>query len=139
VALPELVEGRSHGQRFLCPRDGLSGIRVEVGTFGRRNTSELVLHLRTHPGAPHDLYALRVAAHKLRDGETLTMRFPPIRPSANRWLYFVAESPDGVPGDSVTLWATTRAGGIRGQRYEDGLPAEGALLMTLEFDGAPDE
>lgn len=136
VALPELVEGRSHGQRFLCPHEGLSGVRVEVGTFGRRNTSQLALHLRTNPGASSDLHTLKVPTHRLRDGQSLTLRFPRIPDSANRWFYFVAQSPDGVPGDAVTLWATPRPGKIKGQRYEDGLPAPGAILMSLEFNGA---
>ena len=38
----------------------------------------------------------------------LAFRFTPIPDSANRWFYFVAESPDGAPGDAITLWATMR-------------------------------
>ncbi len=133
-ALPELTAGHSHGQRFLCPHPGLSGIRVAVNTFGRRNTSRLVLHLRASPAARSDLYTLEVPAHTLRDGDMLAFRFPPMADSEGRWLYFVAESPDGVPGDAVSLWATTQAGPTPARRYEDGLPAGGFLVMELEFD-----
>ena len=52
--------------------------------------------------------------------------------SANRWFYFTADSPDGAPGDAVTLWATPGNNDTM-QRYEDGLPAPGALVMSLEF------
>jgi hypothetical protein len=135
IALSELTEGHSHGQRFLSPRNGLSGIRVEIGTFGRRNTSRLVLHLRAHPAAATDLYTLEVPVHNISDGQPLLFRFPPISDSWNRWFYLVAECPDGVPGDAVTLMASTRPGHIKGQRYEDGLPATGSLLIDLESTG----
>ena len=48
----------------------------------------------------------------------------------------MAESPDGAPGDAVSLWATPGAGDRRAQRYEDGLPSGGELVMSLEFNGA---
>ena len=134
-ALPELIAGHSHGQRFMCPRPGLAGVRVAVNTFGRRNTSRLVLHLQTSPAARSDLYTLEVPTHTLKDGDMLAFRFPPMADSEGRWFYFVAESPDGVPGDAVSLWATTQGGPTPARRYEDGLPAGGLLVMELEFDG----
>lgn len=133
-ALPELIAGHSHGERFQCPYDGLSGIQVEVGTFGRRNTSRLVLRLQTHPGASTALYELDISSYGLKDGQVVELRFPPIEYSAGRWFYLMAESPDGAPGDTVTLWAVTRLDAIKGQRYEDGLPASGGLAMSLEFN-----
>ncbi|MEO6458369.1 MAG: glycosyltransferase, partial [Chloroflexia bacterium] len=135
IALSELTEGHSHGQRFLSPRSGMTSVRVEIGTFGRRNTSRLVLHLRAHPAAITDLYTLEVPVHNIRDGQPLLFRFPPIADSWNKWFYLVAECPDGVPGDAVTLLASTRPGPIKGQRYEDGLPANGSLLIDLGFVG----
>jgi len=133
--LPELLEGHSHGYRFLCPHDGLSGIGVVIGTFGRRNTATLCLHLRDNPGATVDLYSVEVPTHSLKDGQLVTFRFPPITGSAGRWFYLVAESPDGVPGDAATLWATERAETIHGQRYADGLPAAAHMDLSLEYNG----
>ena len=133
--LPELLGGHSHAERFRCPHNGLSGIGVIVDTFGRRNTTRLRLHLRDNPGSTQDLYSIEIPAQSLKNGQNVTFRFPPISGTANRWLYFVAESPDGVPGDAVTLWATDRSDRIEGQRYEDGLPASGHLVLSLEFNG----
>ena len=133
-ALPELISGHSHGQRFLSPYNGLSGVRVEVGTFGRRNTCRLALHLRSNPGAGVDLRTLEIPMHMLKDGQPIVFRFEPLEDSENRWLYFVAELPDGAPGDAVTLWAAFDSSPEpKGQRYEDGLPAEGSLVFSLEF------
>jgi glycosyltransferase involved in cell wall biosynthesis len=133
--LAEIVAGRSHGQRFYSPHNGLSGVRIRVALPGKASTSRLVLHLRTNPGAGADIYSVDVPTYRLRDGQTLALRFPPLEDSAGRWYYFSAESPDAVPGDAVSLYANPRAGGLRVQRYEDGLPAPGALLMKLEFNG----
>jgi GT2 family glycosyltransferase len=135
--LTELVAGHSQGQRFLSKQNGLSGIVVVPALFGRSNTSRLVLHIRTNPGASSDLHSLNLPAHNLKEGQALAFRFPPIPDSANRWFYFIADSPDGVPGDAVTLYATNQPEGIAAQRYEDGLPTEGALVMSLEYNGAP--
>jgi GT2 family glycosyltransferase/glycosyltransferase involved in cell wall biosynthesis len=134
AALPELVAGHSHGQRFLCPRNGLSGIVLAPATFGRTNTCRLVLHIRTNPGAQADIHSVDLPAHEMKDGQPLAFRFMPIPDSAGRWFYFVADSPDGVPGDAISLYAAPYAEDLQAQRYEDGLPADGALVMALEFN-----
>lgn len=133
--LTELTAGQSHGQRFYSKQNGLSGIVVVPSTLGRSNTSRLVLHIRTNPGASADLHSLNIPAHNLQEGQALAFRFPPIPDSAHRWFYFIADSPDGVPGDAITLYATNQPEGIEAQRYEDGLPAGGALVMSLEYNG----
>ncbi len=133
-ALPELVAGHSHGQRFFCPRNGLSGILVAPATFGRANTCRLVLHIRTNPGAAADLHSVNLPAHEIKEGQPLAFRFPPLPGSEGRWFYFAADSPDGVPGDAISLYAASHAEDIQAQRYEDGLPASGALIMILEFN-----
>jgi hypothetical protein len=40
-----------------------------------------------------------------------------------------------VPGDAVTLYATNSPEGIEAQRYEAGIPTQGALVMSLEYNG----
>ena len=65
----------------------------------------------------------------------MAFRFPPIPDSGMRWFYFVADSPDAVPGDAISLYATARAEDMHAQRYEDGLPAQGSLVMSLEYNG----
>jgi hypothetical protein len=135
-ALPELVAGHSQGERFRSDHNGLSGITVAVATHGRRNTSRLVLHIRMNPGSGNDIFSVDLPTHTLREGQALAFRFPPIPDSANRWFYFVADSPDAVEGDSISLYAVSRPEGFVGQRYEDGLPATGSLQMRLEYNGA---
>lgn len=135
LAMDELIVGHSLAQRFYVPEDGLSGVRVQVETFGRRNTSRLFLRLRDNPGATDDIYRVEIPTYNLPDGQTLALRFPPVAHSGGHWFYFVAESPDGVPGDAVTLSATRADSSATVQRYEDGVPSGGALIMSLEYNG----
>ncbi|HUP28010.1 MAG TPA: hypothetical protein VM409_06215, partial [Chloroflexia bacterium] len=65
--------------------------------------------------------------------QAVLFSFPIIVDSWNKWFYIMAECPGGVPGDAVTLLATKSRGALQGQRYEDGLPAGGSLLIGLEF------
>jgi GT2 family glycosyltransferase/glycosyltransferase involved in cell wall biosynthesis len=134
--LPELIAGHSHGQRFLCPHNGLSGVRLPVITGKRQITSRVTLHLRAHPAASTDLYAIEVPTYRLKDGQEIALRFPRIEDSGDRWFYLVAESPDGAPGDAISLWATEQNGPIKAQRYEDALPATDQLVMSIEINGA---
>ena len=133
AVLPDLIAGHSHGQRFLSAHNGLAGLIIPVNTFGRRNTCRLTLHLRSNPAATEDIYMLEVSTHMLRDNSVINFRFPPIEDSANRWFYFVAESPDGVPGDAISFFISNAGTGNTMQRYEDGLPAHGQLSMSLEY------
>jgi GT2 family glycosyltransferase len=133
--LAELTQGHSHGFRFRAPGDGLQSVTVRVATFGRRNTARLTLALRDHPASRRNIAELELSTHNLREGEAVTLSFPRLSGTEGRWFYLVAESPDGAPGDAVSRWATDRIEGLAGQRYEDGLPAAGALLIELEMDG----
>jgi hypothetical protein len=94
-----------------------------------------VLHLRSNPGASSDIVSVDIPTHTLRDGQSIALRFPPLEDSAGRWYYFSAESPDAVPGDAISLYAVRSSAGLPAQRYEDGLPAPGTLLMKLEYYG----
>src|SRR5207244_7205868 len=82
--LSELIAGHSHGQGFWCPNGGLSGVRLAVFAYGRRNTCGLVLHLRTSPASLTDIYTLELSAYNLGDESMLAFRFPPLADSANR-------------------------------------------------------
>ncbi len=127
-ALPELVAGHTHGQRFQAARAGLCGVDLLAGTFARINSGTVIFRLRSNPGSGVDLAAVEVPAVGLHDGRFFEFRFPPIADSADQWFYVIAEAPRAVPGDAITFWARLGGGGPPGRRYEDGLPAPGDLV-----------
>jgi glycosyltransferase involved in cell wall biosynthesis len=132
-ALPELIAGHSHGQRFVAERAGLCGVELQVATFTRLNTGYLVIHLRPSPGTQDDIAQVKVPVVSVRDGGFFRFHFPPIANSAGRSFYVVAEAPHAVPGDAVTLWARLPQPDEPSGRYEDGIPATGHLVYRLLY------
>jgi len=99
-----LLGRHAQPQTFQAQAPGLSGIDVLIGTYGRLNSCEVVLHMRDgqDPTIEH-----AVAAHSaltMQDGEFCRFEFPPLADSNDREYTFWLESPDAVLGDCITLF-----------------------------------
>jgi hypothetical protein len=101
----EITGRRRIGQSFIARRPNLHRIDIMMGTYGRRNTRDIIFHLQAFPNAPEDLATVIINASLLDDNAYVQFRFPP-QPDAGP-LYFFLESPDSVPGDAVTALAYT--------------------------------
>ncbi|MDQ2807274.1 MAG: hypothetical protein M3Z04_10255, partial [Chloroflexota bacterium] len=130
----ELIAGHSAGQRFRATQAGLCGIEVTVATFARLNTGTVTFALLAHPGAAQALATLLVPAVTLPDGAPFVFRFLPQPDSTGQAYYLLLTSTDSVPGDAITLWARPGRPGSTGGRYEDGVPAPGALVYRLLYE-----
>lgn len=102
----ELVASASVGQIVRAEWDGLAGVAVRLGTYGRRNTGSLVFHLQAFPEAGSDLATIRVDSSDIQDNAFYLFRFRPIFPSRNRIFYFYLEAPDGRAGNAITVWGS---------------------------------
>lgn len=131
--LGELTGRRHIGQSFVARRDGLHRIDVLVGTYGRRNTRDVILHLKDSPTANHDLATVRVNACLLSDNHYARFVFEPQPESRDRSYYFYLESPDSVPGDAITGWAYSEDDLPDAKRYQNGRPCEGQLIFGLFY------
>jgi glycosyltransferase involved in cell wall biosynthesis len=131
--LGEVVAGRRIGQSFTARRDNLHRIDLLVGTYRRRNTRDVVLHLKHSPEAPDDLATASINASLLADNAYASFIFEPLPDSAGKSYYLYVESPESVPGDAVTVWAYGHVDLTEAQRYENGRPAEGQLLFGLFY------
>jgi len=131
--LGELTGRRHIGQSFVARRDGLHRIDVLVGTYGRRNTRDVILHLKDSPTASHDLAAVRVNACLLPDNHYVRFVFKPQPESRGKSYYFYLESPDSVPGDAITVWAYSDVDLPDAKRYQNGRLCEGQLIFGLFY------
>jgi glycosyltransferase involved in cell wall biosynthesis len=102
----ELRGKRRIGQSFVARRPNLHRIDILVGTYGRRNTRDIIFHLQAFPNAPEDLASVIINASQLDDNSYLEFCFPP-QPESGP-LYFYIESPDSIPGDAITALAYSR-------------------------------
>jgi glycosyltransferase involved in cell wall biosynthesis len=131
--LGELTGKRRIGQSFVARRDGLHRIDVLVGTYGRRNTRDLILHLKESPTAGYDLATVRINACLLPDNHYAHFIFDPQPESRDKSYYFYLESPNSVPGDAVTLWAYGDVDLADARLYQNGRFCDGQLIFGLFY------
>jgi glycosyltransferase involved in cell wall biosynthesis len=105
-----LLPGQRRGQLFRAYASNLTGINVLVGTFGRANTCDVVLHVCDSPVATTDLAVSRLNALLMRDCDYCTFYFPPLTNSAGRELYFWLEAPDAMLSDGIAMFRYTENG-----------------------------
>jgi len=127
--LGELSGRRRFGQSFIAQSDNLHRIDVLVSTYGRRNTRDVVFHLKESPTAEDDLATVLVNASLLTDNSYARFVFEPQHGSRSRSFYFCLESPGSVAGDAVTLWAYRRVDLPHSRLYRNGRPKSGQLVF----------
>lgn len=91
-------------QSFRAQATGLSGIEVMIGTYGRLNSCDVVLHLQAEADRSIEHAVVTVNALTLQDNAFCRFEFPPLADSNDRELSFWLESPDAVLGDCVTIF-----------------------------------
>lgn len=148
----ELLAGHSVGQSFVSRYDGLSGVELQVGTYGRGgkpSAASLALHLRlasaTGPLGP-DLATVRLPKGTVIEGGENpwhSFSFAPIQGSQDKTFYVELESPDGKPGEALTLYWWYSSGADKSNPYQDGTayqdskPLTGDLAFGLRYSPSP--
>ncbi len=99
-----LVGRHPRPQSFRARAPGLSGIDVMIGTYGRLNSCDVVLHLCEGTDGTIERATATVNALLLEDGSFCRFEFPLQADSHDRTFYFWLESPDAVLGDCVTVF-----------------------------------
>jgi hypothetical protein len=107
-----VLPGRRRGQVFRAHTQPLTGIEIFLGTFGRTNTCDLVLHVCESSPANADLAVSRVNALLLSDCDFCTFELLPIADSAGREFYFWLEAPDAILSDCVTTFCYVDTGDL---------------------------
>ena len=105
IAGEPLLPKRRVVQKFRAYAPNLNGLDVLIGTFGRVNTCEVILHL-------DDGITSSVNALALKDCEFYTFAFASVAASAGREFTFWIESPDAVSSDAVAIFYYAENGEI---------------------------
>jgi SAM-dependent methyltransferase len=135
--LPELKQGRTIAQSFICPENHLSRIDVKLSNLGRSNNCHVLFRLREQGGAQQEVAAYRLyAPHVIEEGWSF-VPIPDQAQSAGRRYLLTLESPDGVFGQAVTAMASNGRAYRDGQLYVDGESLEGSLCFQV-YCRAPD-
>lgn len=102
TALGEILPGRPVEQTLVCPVAELHDVAVPFATYGRANTSQVVL---TVESGGRRLAARTLSSAGLADSAWVQVPLDePLRGCRGRTIRIRAESPDAVTGNAVTLW-----------------------------------
>ena len=136
--LPELEQGRSIAQSFVCPSNELSRIDVKMSNFARPNSCHVVFRLRQEDGQQEEIAVHRLLSSHMIDGGWAVIPIPGQVDSAGRRYLLTLESPDATPGQAVTAMASNDTVYQEGQLSINGQPAEGSLCFQV-YCRSPDK
>ncbi len=129
----ELTSGRSISQTLRPQTDGLSGIELIFGTFARNNSAILDVTLAHADEPQSSLVRRQLLTAELVDNQSHHLGFPPLDDSAGKEFILTLTSPDGVPGNAVTVYSSPTDVYPGGTLFTDGAPQMGDLLLTLDY------
>jgi glycosyltransferase involved in cell wall biosynthesis len=129
----QLAGHRRIGQTFVAKYDGLYRIDVLVSANGRRNTRDLIFHLKESPQAQADLAVVHLNSSLLLDRNYASFVFEPQSNSRGKSFYFYLESPESVLSDSTSLWYYRSVEIARASLYHNDRPIEGQLVFGLHY------
>ena len=129
----ELTSGRSIGQTLRPQTDGLNGIELTFGTFARSNSAVLEVTLAHTDDPRSPLVQRKLLTEELVDNQSHNLGFPPLDDSAGKEFILTLTSPDGAPGNAVTVYSSPTDVYPAGTLFTDGAPQVGDLLLTLDY------
>ena len=128
----ELTGGGAIGQTFASSHANLNAVEINLATYARLNTKDVIFHLRTSPSSM-DIATIKVNAAKIADNQYHRFSFLPILDSKGKTLYFFIESPDSVLGNALTIWYSTEDVYKDGSAYKNHKPIEGDLAFKTYY------
>ena len=126
----ELVGGETFGQSFVSARDNLYRIDLSTATYARTNSAPVILHLQSNPEATTDIISVTLPGPEIQNERPTSILFPPLPNSQGRSLFFYIESPEGMPGEAITVYANGHDQYTDGGAYRNGQAVAGDLVFT---------
>jgi hypothetical protein len=121
------------GQTFLADYDGLSGIDVLMATYNRKNTGECIFHLKDDINRTEDLFSREIDISQIKDNTYFNFKFPKIRHSKGKKIYFYIEAPYSQPGNAITIWSNSKDTYKEGEKIVNGVASEGDLAFKTKY------
>lgn len=131
MALPEIIAGSKISQSFYSDQQGVSSIGFQVGTFMRQNFVQLNAELTNSKGEVLRSKTFDVSNHP--DNTYLIFDFTPLESSYNQNFSINISSPDGKPGNAVTLWATRQDSYLNGTLTIGDKKTQMDLIMFVKY------
>jgi hypothetical protein len=130
----EIMGETTVGQTFYSISPNLNSIDVDLATYGRVNTKDVLFHLKESPESKNDIATLSINAQKISNNAYYTFKFSTIEDSANKSYYFYLESPNSIPGNAITIWSSKDDVYPQGEKYINSKPAPGDLAFKVYYE-----
>jgi hypothetical protein len=128
----EMVAGHTYAQTFVANHNRLKSVATRLATQGRTNHGVVRFKLERLDNA-QIVYQEQFDMADVKDNEWRSFEFSPVEDSGGRQFRFTIESPQGSPGNAVTVWSSASDFYKGGQYVIDGRPGSGDLTLRVEY------
>lgn len=132
-AIGEFVGPYYACQTFLSRHSNLYHIEVMLFDYGRKNTGDLIFHLRLKPNASQDIITMTLDPSLVKDHSYYPITFSPISDSAGRSYAFCLEAPGADLVNSVTAMGFLYDTYPDGKAIFHGMWGKGIGVRDLDF------
>lgn len=108
VPVGEIIQGLNVGQVFKANVTEIKTIKIQLATYSRFNTSDLLFTLREYipSGNGEIIYSTKINVKELKDNEYYKIKLKDVIVSPEKDYSFNLESSDATAGNSITVWHT---------------------------------
>jgi hypothetical protein len=124
----EITRGLSVTQTFVSNHRHLSGVALQIATWARKNQCGVNIRIRRE-GSNTDIALEHFKCSEIIDNAWIEVDFPPVDDSLDQRFAITVESPDGAPGNAVSLWTIPTRVYADGQLFINGTPMPGAITF----------
>jgi len=121
-------------QSFMASADNLSGIGMQLATYGRINSSFVLFEIRDQSRAI--IHSEKVEANTIQDNAWFAMTFQPVSNSSGK-TYEVSISSGSQPGLAITAYSSIEDTIPSGDLKVNGEIQSGDLSLAVYFTPAP--
>jgi hypothetical protein len=138
IASPgELYGNTQFGQTFVASYPKLYRIDIVMSTYDRRNTKDVIFHLKQNLDAQADIVSITLDATDVRDKAWQSFIFPPLSDSMGQSYYLYLESPESEPGDAMTVMGRDGDPYPSGQGYINHHPVAADMAFRVYYKVDP--
>jgi hypothetical protein len=133
----ELYGQTRYGQTFVASYPNLYRIDVVMSTYDRRNTKDVIFHLKQNLDAQTDIFSITLDAGDVKDKAWQSFTFVPLSDSMGQLYYLYLESPESERGDAITVMGREGDPYPSGQGYINDQPFPGDMAFRVYYKVNP--
>ena len=119
------------GQTFVAERDNLCRIDVMLGTHDRENDKKVVFQLWQNNPEKILITQQEFNALDVKNNLYNSIRFSPVNHSKDKTYYFLLQSPESTPDNSICAWMNPKNIYGNGQLMLNDQPHKGDLVFRV--------